>query len=305
MNAFIDTNILLAFYSFDKEYLEKLIKVLDLAKDKKITIYLTEQVIDEFNKNREERLKKGLELIKEMMNPKKVSLSSKDFSQMREIDVNINRIEELSKQLEKEINKRIEDETLPSDIIIHDIFLKSNIIDFKKYPTVIRQAKIRHYRGMPPGSSSYIGDEINWEFLLCGCPQGEDLYLITADTDYCSDIDKSKIHPFLRKEWELLKHSKIHYYYGSISKFLNDQFSAKIPENVIQQEIQASGQIQKEIKYYQSSPSFLIPMLAGITYAPTQDTWTTPSGDVYAFDEFGRPIQLKKSQWPWSSNKVE
>ena len=63
-NVFIDTNVLLHFYSFTSEHLNKLENIIELIKNNKIKLYLTQQIIDEFNRNRERNLFDTLEYIK-------------------------------------------------------------------------------------------------------------------------------------------------------------------------------------------------------------------------------------------------
>jgi predicted nucleic acid-binding protein len=56
MQLFIDTNILLSFYSLNQEDLNELHKLIDAIDRQQITLLLTDQIIDEFNRNREQRI---------------------------------------------------------------------------------------------------------------------------------------------------------------------------------------------------------------------------------------------------------
>ena len=50
-------------------------------------------------------------------------------------------------------------------------------------------------------------------------PNGEDLYFISSDKDYSSLFDEKQFHPFLEKEWEDKKGSKI-IFFKSLVEFL-------------------------------------------------------------------------------------
>ena len=53
IHLFIDTNRYLALYGFPRDELTEIGKIVDLIKNKKITLYLPEQVENEFKRNRE------------------------------------------------------------------------------------------------------------------------------------------------------------------------------------------------------------------------------------------------------------
>jgi len=56
MNLFIDTNRYLTLYGLPLKELKELETLIELIQDKKITLWLPEQVKNEFYRNREERL---------------------------------------------------------------------------------------------------------------------------------------------------------------------------------------------------------------------------------------------------------
>ena len=53
MNLFIDTNVLLDFFRMSSGDLEEIRKIARLSANKKITLLISEFVIDEFSRNRE------------------------------------------------------------------------------------------------------------------------------------------------------------------------------------------------------------------------------------------------------------
>jgi len=61
--------------------------------------------------------------------------------------------------------------------------------------------------GNPPGKPGSIGDAINWLLLLEHVPDKEPLFIVTEDSDFYSKFDEKAISPFLKHEWNELKHS--------------------------------------------------------------------------------------------------
>jgi len=60
MHVFIDTNILLSFFHFSNEELDSLNDVFASHKHGSATVHLTDQVRDEFRRNREVKIKDAL-----------------------------------------------------------------------------------------------------------------------------------------------------------------------------------------------------------------------------------------------------
>ena len=56
MLLFIDTNIFLSFYEFTKDDLEELKKLSRMLAEDELTLLLPSQVVDEFWRNRDERI---------------------------------------------------------------------------------------------------------------------------------------------------------------------------------------------------------------------------------------------------------
>lgn len=302
--VFIDTNILLTFYSFTNEHLNKLKTIVELIKTKKIKLILTQQVYDEFIKNREKQIKVTIEFINEIKNVQKTSLTHHDFEEMKQIDAKFQEIKDLAKKLSAKIEPMIEKETLPADNVINDIF--SIITTIPSSELLLSKARSRHERGLPPGKKHSYGDALNWELLLDIVPDEEGLYFIGADKDFSSLIDVNRIHPYLKKEWEHIKSSHIHYYFGSISKFLKEKFTElKISDEVIKTEVKTSGQVIQILGYQSSPTATALPYPAGGVYwdkinpeAPETRYIYTPWGPI-PLDENGKPDYSKRPRVPW------
>src|SRR5690606_7835866 len=99
---------------------------------------------------------------------------------------------ELYKKAMADVNAR----TLGADAIIVDLLARAKTIDLSEK---IFNAAIRRLRlGNPPGKKKVtIGDEVNWEALLTGVPDGSDLYLVSGDSDYASPFIEAEASSFL------------------------------------------------------------------------------------------------------------
>jgi predicted nucleic acid-binding protein len=221
INLFIDTNIFLNFYSFSDEHLDKLEDLIALIKKEKIRLFLTQQVIDEFKRNRERKLKKILEYISSF----KANLSSPvichDYADMKKIQNLLKSVDVCKKQLVGLLKKGIKEKSLKADKLIEEIFSISKTIEISA--DVLSKAKERFDLGNPPGKNNSYGDAVNWEYLLKNVPMSEDIFFVTTDKDYRSDINDTEFSPFLKEEWQNKKKAKI-VYYDLLSKFLKEKF---------------------------------------------------------------------------------
>ncbi len=221
-NVFIDTNILLNFYNFNSEHLNKLENIINLVKENKITIYIPSQVMDEFERNRENEINKTLRYLRDNVNPNvRGNLTQQNIDEMTKINDFILKLKKTTEELEKKIIIQFKKRSLPADKLIKDIFKSAKIIELND--EIINKAKNRYIRGNPPGKKNSYGDAINWETLLSEVKNNEDLYFISGDSDYFSEIDSNEFSPFLQREWGKNKNSKI-IFYKFISKFINKEF---------------------------------------------------------------------------------
>jgi hypothetical protein len=60
IHLFIDTNVFLSFYAFTNDDIEQLKKIVGLIGRRRLTLYLTSQVQDEFFRNREIKLAESM-----------------------------------------------------------------------------------------------------------------------------------------------------------------------------------------------------------------------------------------------------
>lgn len=221
MNIFLDTNIFLSFYHFTNDDLEELKKLSVLLGQGKVKLYLPEQVIQEFTRNRENKIADALKQLREQ----KLDLRFPQFIKEYDEFDNLRQLQRSYSKIHVElIQKAITDiqaQDLKADKIIQDLF--KNGIEIPVSGEIKELARTRMAVGNPPGKNGSLGDALNWEVLLKNIPNGEPLYFITDDKDYASPIDSNIFNAYLSKEWQDQKQSKV-VYYKSLSEFFKEHF---------------------------------------------------------------------------------
>lgn len=214
-NLFIDTNVWLSLYHFTNDDLAQFSKLKDLI-GSEIRLFVPQQVSDEISRNREAKLKDAFK----MFELKSIQFPAfcKAYEEYESFSKDYASILSRYKQWKKKIDADILSESLPADIIITDFLELTETIPTEEY---VDAAYMRYRIGNPPGKDNKYGDAVNWECLLHVVPDGEDLYIISTDKDYRSELSDNEFNPFLKKEWEQKKGSKI-VFYRNLVPFLNE-----------------------------------------------------------------------------------
>jgi predicted nucleic acid-binding protein len=221
MQLFIDTNILLSFYALNQEDLTELSKLIDAIDKQQITLLFTDQILDEFNRNREQRIDGAIKSLRtQTFNPQFPQLCE-DYPEIDRLRESIKHYEQAHTSLITKILTDIKAKTLKADLIIQSLFSLGKQLN--NSPAVLDRARFRMGVGNPPGKNNSLGDAINWECLLDETPAGKDLYFITGDKDYCSALSDDEFSDFLLAEWHHKKQTKI-YFYKRLSSFCKEQF---------------------------------------------------------------------------------
>lgn len=220
LHVFVDTNIFLSFFHFAKSDLDALRKVFASHDNGIATVYLTQQVRDEIDKNRESRLKDAMKRFRDA----RLSVKSPSFvqnyaeaQQLREL------LRELAKtrgRLLDKVEADIRNRDLLADRLLTDIFANSTIPRDRR---IDNMAIERMHVGNPPGKPGSAGDAINWLTLLREVPCEEDVHIVSEDGDFFSSFDKEAPHPFLSNEWEKTKTSSLYVYRG-LEPFMKRHF---------------------------------------------------------------------------------
>jgi predicted nucleic acid-binding protein len=221
MQLFIDTNILLSFYSLNQEDLAELNKLIEAIDRQQITLLFTDQIIDEFNRNREQRIDGAIKSFRTQPFNSQFPQLCEDYPEIDILRESLKHYEQAHTSLVTKIIVDIKAKTLKADRIIQSLFRLGK--QLPNSPATLDRARFRMGVGNPPGKNNSLGDAINWECLLDETPDGEDLYFITGDKDYCSALNDDEFSDFLLTEWYNRKQTKI-YFYKRLSSFCKEQF---------------------------------------------------------------------------------
>lgn len=194
MKILIDTNI---FHDFYRSKHESLV-ILDKLIENSDSIIITEQIVNEFYRNRTKLLREVKKIFEKESNVDSFTSSFLDtlplYSEFSTLHYEYNK-------------KRIEIKS-KIDEIINDISIDPVANEFKRlvdkksntdglWPTsdsAVSKARRRKYLGNPPSSEKYsIGDEINWEIILENTT--DDLVIVGRDKTYNDNFE------FLRYEF--------------------------------------------------------------------------------------------------------
>lgn len=225
MNVFIDTNIFLSFYHFSNEELRVLEDIFAGNQMGTIKVILTEQLKNEFYRNRENKIKDALKRFSDEDIKFQLPSFMRNYEEFEQIRNAVKQINEVRKNLKSKANKDILEMNLMTDKVIKEIFKVNDIVNISD--EIFTKAHKRHLLRNPPGKNDSMGDAINWEILLQTIPDGEELHIISDDGDFYSVIDDEKLKSFLENEWKERKNSKIHFY-RKLSKFTSKHFKGVI-----------------------------------------------------------------------------
>lgn len=221
---FLDANILLSFYALSNADISQLTQLQGVVKNGDIKLMINDQLRDEFQRNREVKIQESFKALRENNFKCQAPAFVKqmpDFLKLQEILSSANK---QHAELVKIASELIESRQLEADKVVVDLIDASGVIptDNNQYLAAYKRFLI----GNPPGKKKVtIGDELNWEFLLDKVPNGQDLHLVTLDSDYASPGNSKKANAFILHEWATKNSSDLHFY-----RDLNDFFKLHIPK---------------------------------------------------------------------------
>lgn len=291
MNLFIDTNVFLSFYHLTNDDLEELRKLSVLLDQEKVCLFLPEQVIDEYRRNRESKIAVAVKAL----NKQKLNLQfpalCKDYPEYI-------KLRHLQKQYEKQhasllaqVNKSIETNSLKADQVIKELFDKAQGI--KSTNELVELAFRRVQLGNPPGKRGSVGDAMNWEALLANVPANEDLYIIADDRDFFSALNEERPSEFLVKEWKKKKASEVHFF-RRLSTFFKQHYpdielARELETELAVRRLVASGSFNTthnaismldKFEWFSESQ---VNEMATAALSNTQINWILGDSDVFAF----------------------
>jgi len=221
MNLFIDTNVFLSFYHFSSDDLEELKKLVVLLKQKKVRLFRPQQLVDEFQRNRDSKIADAMRRLREGKFAIQFPQFCKDYPEYEKLRNLLNAAGKLHADFVEKLTQEIEDQALRADATIKSLFDLATAV-----PTsteLLARVQKRALLGNPPGKKDSLGDAINWETLLEAVPTGEDLFFISDDRDYSSPLDEGAFNSFLLSEWAARKKSGL-VFFQALSHFFKKHF---------------------------------------------------------------------------------
>ena len=204
INLFLDSNILLSLYAMSNADVEEVKKLINHIESGDIKLFICDQIVDEFGRNRDGKAMEAFDRLKKADFKCEAPAFVKSMPSFLELQGILKDANTKHYEIINEIEKKIHDHCLDADKVVANLIKCAGVT-----PTtgdIFNSAHQRFLKGNPPGKKkSTIGDEINWEFLLASVTNKEDLHLISADGDYCSDVNSDMVSMFLEKEWKSRK----------------------------------------------------------------------------------------------------
>jgi len=221
VHVFIDTNILLNFFHYAKDELDVLNNVFASHKHGSATVHLTQQVCNEFKRNRESKIKEALKRFKDTRFAPQFPSFMKGYEEYGAIRDLSDQLQGFQKAILEKVEKDVSEQTLLADRLIGEIFGRQEIAPVTK--DIYETASMRLSLGNPPGKNKSLGDAVNWTILLASVPPKQDLHIISEDGDFYSSLDEARVHPFLRDEWKQAKGAEL-FAYRTLSAFMHEHF---------------------------------------------------------------------------------
>lgn len=195
--------------------------MLVLLDSKGLTLYVTEQVLDEYARNRENKIADALGRLRDIklnhQNPQ-LCQGYPEYQNLRELQ---KQMQAFYSDLLTKLDADIAAQTLKADQLLESLFAKASRIT--RVEEVVGQARRRMELGNPPGKAGSLGDAINWESLLAGVPDAQDIYIIADDGDWASALDRYQFKNFFYNEWTVRKKARV-FYYRRLATFFKDRF---------------------------------------------------------------------------------
>lgn len=310
MYLFIDTNVFLSFLHYSSDDLEELKKLEVVLRDGRLSLLLPDQVAFEFRRNREGKLADSLKKLRDVRMAPQFPQICKDYAEYEELRRHQRAFEETHKRLIEKIMEDVEAKSLKADALISSLFAAAQRVDTALM--ILARARLRFDMGNPPGKKGSLGDAVNWEAVLSAVPTGQDLYFVSSDSDYSSDLDDERFNPFLAQEWEAARNSKV-IFFKRLSVFFRAQYpeirlAAEAEKDLAIRDLADSqsfarthGVVARLRQYTDFTPAQLNEIVSG-TLSNGQVRWIAGDDDVQSFlsnaiqgrDDQIDPVKLKE-----------
>lgn len=220
-HVFVDTNVWLTFYAFANDDLEQLKKVIALVQNGKLKLYIPQQVVDEFYRNREGKLDESIREFAKSQVSKSIPRYMLEYPEVKKYRDALAEFQAAKDSLVTRAKAEAEKKELAADKLFSDILSVSAPIPADD--KLLAKAVQRRIRGNPPGKPTSTGDQFIWEVLLHSVPDGSDLHVVSNDGDYESKLQPGRADQFLIDEWSAKKGALL-VLHNEIRPFLNSKF---------------------------------------------------------------------------------
>lgn len=221
MHLFLDANIYLGFFKLSGDDLEELRKLAVAVRSGDTVLYLTDQVRDEFKRNRAASISESLKVVEAAQLPKAYPRLFTNLDGYPEMRKTLESFEQQRATLLDQARTAALKSDLHADHLIRDLFEIGCRIPLSA--EIRSAAETRHRLGNPPGKKDSLGDAVNWESLLDAVPERENLVLVSADRDYASRLDPHLVDEFLASEWSEVKNGRV-VLYDSLTSLFKDHY---------------------------------------------------------------------------------
>jgi hypothetical protein len=220
-HLFLDANVYLSFYKLSDNDVAELQNLVTAVKTGEITLHLTEQARDEFQRNRDSAIAESLKAIGNQRLAPSFPRMFVNHAGYEELDQSVKAYEEQRKKMLAEVTEAAANNELSADKLIKELFELAHVIPLTD--EIWERAKRRYDLRNPPGKGQSYGDAVHWESLLSEVPDGQNLLVVTDDADFKSKLDRARVADFLRDEWGRKKGSDVTVY-ANLSSMFRDHF---------------------------------------------------------------------------------
>lgn len=291
MRLFIDTNILLSFFHLTSEDIEELKKLVALIEGNQIELILTDQVLDEFYRNRESKISDAMKKLKEIRFSLNFPAFCKDYPEYDDLRALLGEANKKHSELISSATEDAERRSLKADEIVEGLFSKAKILPCDDHMILLAQKRVQI--GNPPGKRGSLGDALNWECLLRECASTDELCFVSGDSDYASPLAVSALHDFLAREWSKTCRSELSFY-RKISEFFRARYpsiklASEVEKDLLIRDLAVSGSFARthqaiaQLMKHQKFNTPQIEQLVSIPEYNRQVGWITGDPDVQAF----------------------
>lgn len=231
LNVFIDTNVLVRFFAFSKDNLDEAAKLSALIETKQIRVHVTEQVVDEFYRQRDRELGGSMRNFESGSINEQTPRFMDGYDELKLYRDAAQTLKTTRQSLLNKVRSDLSNQTLRADTLTTEIFDKSGVIP--RTPEAIQAARLRKELGNPPGKDGQksIGDQINWELLLTTVPSKSDIHIISLDGDFGDGEKTPRASSFLRQEWKK-RNGGMMFLYAGLAEFTKEHFKdIKLPSD--------------------------------------------------------------------------